>query len=465
MEISVILPDQINKNNPVLKLKNKIIILEDKRYFDDYKYNKKKLIFHRASMKYFYEYLKKSGHKVEYSENSLEDYTKEKIHLMDPVNKKITNKFKNLTIYDNVKFLNTTKYNKEYFSKNKFFMASFYKDQRKKYKLLLTSSGGPEGGKWSYDDQNRKKLPKSEKVPDFKKFNSEYVKEAISYVNKKYKNNYGTSENFFYPTTHEEASKWFDEFLKIRFEKFGPYEDAISDKEFLIYHSLLSPLLNVGLIDVNYVLDKAIQVQKKQKIPINSVEGFIRQIIGWREFIRAVYVELSEKQINNFWKFKNKIKENFWNGETNILPVDNAIKKAIDYAYNHHIERLMVLGNYMLITEKNPHEVYNWFMTMYIDAYEWVMVPNVYGMSQYADGGLITTKPYLSGSNYIRKMSDYKKEDWCDIFDALYWRFNIKYEKVISKNARLSIVGALLRKMSDEKKKRYVKIAEDHIKK
>ena len=125
----------------------------------------------------------------------------------------------------------------------------------------------------------------------------------------------------------------------------------------------------------------------------------------------------------------------------------------------------MVLGNYMLLTEKNPHEVYDWFMTMYIDAYEWVMVPNVYGMSQYADGGLITTKPYLSGSNYIRKMSDYKKESWCDIFDALYWRFNIKYEKVISKNARLSIVGALLRKMSDEKKKGYVKIAEDHIKK
>jgi len=282
---------------------------------------------------------------------------------------------------------------------------------------------------------------------------------------KKYNKNYGTSENFFYPTTHEESKKWFNEFLKVRFKKFGPYEDAISDKEFLIYHSLLSPLLNSGLIDVNYVVNTSLSYSKKNNIPINSVEGFIRQIIGWREFMRATYVKISEKQINNFWKFKNKIKENFWKGNTGIIPVDDAIKKAINTGYNHHIERLMILGNYMLLTEKNPDEVYKWFMTMYIDAYEWVMVPNVYSMSQYADGGLITTKPYLSGSNYIRKMSNYKKEEWCDIFDSLYWRFNIKYEKVISKNARLSIVGALLKKMTKEKKNEHIKRAENHIKK
>lgn len=464
MELSIILPDQLNLKNPVLALKNKIIVLEDDRYFDKFKFNKKKLIFHRASMKYFFQHLKSKGYNVEYSENNLESYSKHKIHLMDPINKNITKKMKNLTLYENMNFLNTTKYNEEYFSKNKLFMASFYKDQRKKYKILLNSSGGPEGGKWSYDDQNRKKLPATEKVPEFKKYNSKFVKEAINYVEKKYNKNYGTSENFFYPTTHEESKKWFNDFLKVRFKKFGPYEDAISDKEFLIYHSLLSPLLNSGLIDVNYVVNTSLSYSKKNNIPINSVEGFIRQIIGWREFMRATYVKISEKQINNFWKFKNKIKENFWKGNTGIIPVDDAIKKAINTGYNHHIERLMILGNYMLLTEKNPDEVYKWFMTMYIDAYEWVMVPNVYSMSQYADGGLITTKPYLSGSNYIRKMSNYKKEEWCDIFDSLYWRFNIKYEKVISKNARLSIVGALLKKMSKEKKNEYIKKAENHIK-
>ena len=151
-------------------------------------------------------------------------------------------------------------------------------------------------------------------------------------------------------------------------------------------------------------------------IPINSYEGFIRQIIGWREFIRGIYqAKGSFQRKSNFWQFKNKLPKTFWNGNTGIDPIDDSIKKITNYAYCHHIERLMILGNFMLLLKTNPNNVYNWFMEMFIDAYDWVMVPNIYGMSQFADGGIMTTKPYISGSNYILKMSDYTTDSWLSL--------------------------------------------------
>jgi deoxyribodipyrimidine photolyase-related protein len=206
-------------------------------------------------------------------------------------------------------------------------------------------------------------------------------------------------------------------------------------------------------------------IPKKNEIPLNSVEGFIRQIIGWREFIRAVY-ELKgiEQRTKNYWNFKRKIPVSFWKGETGIEPLDITIKKVIDTGYCHHIERLMVIGNFMVLCEFDPDEVYRWFMELFIDAYDWVMVPNVYGMSQFADGGLMSTKPYISGSNYLMKMSNYKKGDWQLIWDGLFWRFMDKHRDFFLSNPRLGMLIRTFDKMEPKKKLGLLNSAENYLK-
>ena len=225
--------------------------------------------------------------------------------------------------------------------------------------------------------------------------------------------------HFIYPTDHAGASLWLDEFLETRFEKFGSYEDAMVANEHYLHHSVLTPMLNIGLLSPQQIIDSALQISERKNIPLNSLEGFIRQIMGWREFIRIVYErEGSYQRTQNFWGFERKIPKSFWLGTTGILPVDNVIQKLLQTGYSHHIERLMVMGNFMLLCEFHPDDVYHWFMEMYVDAYDWVMVPNVYGMSQFSDGGLMTTKPYISGSHYLLKMSDYPKGVWIEIWDG-----------------------------------------------
>ena len=205
-------------------------------------------------------------------------------------------------------------------------------------------------------------------------------------------------------------------------------------------------------------------IQIKNKIPLNSLEGFIRQIIGWREFMRGVYVTKgSEERVRNFWGFSRKIPKSFYDGTTGIFPVDETIKKVLETGYCHHIERLMVLGNFMLLCEFDPDEVYRWFMELFIDAYDWVMVPNVYGMSQFADGGLMSTKPYVSGSNYLMKMSDYPKGQWQEIWDALFWRFLDIHRAFFLKNPRLGMLVKTFDKWDESKKKSVHQLAENYI--
>ena len=254
--------------------------------------------------------------------------------------------------------------------------------------------------------------------------------------------------------------------MKNRLDNFGKYEDAIVENELILNHSLLSPLMNVGLISPNHVINKAISYTKKNNIPLNSIEGFVRQIIGWREFIRGIYVSKgSEERTKNFWGFSKKIPNSFYTGETGITPIDSVIKKINDYAYCHHIERLMVLGNFMLLCEFDPDDVYKWFMEMFIDSYDWVMVPNVYGMSQFSDGGLMSTKPYISSSNYLFKMSNYNKKDkWIKIWDSLFWRFMDLHRTFFIKNPRMRMLVNTYDKMQNEKKTEMRIIAEKYLK-
>ncbi len=204
---------------------------------------------------------------------------------------------------------------------------------------------------------------------------------------------------------------------------------------------------------------------EEKNVPLNSLEGFIRQLIGWREFMSLSYLTHGRKmRTSNVLKHSNSLPRCFWEGKTGIVPVDETIQSVIQTGYAHHIERLMILGVFMLLTETKPSEAFKWFFTMFIDAYDWVMVPNVYAMSQYADGGVLTTKPYICGSAYLRKMTDFPTGEWCPIWDGLYWRWVSKHQVLLEKNPRTKMSVSMWKKFSPEKQSTFIKKAEDFLK-
>jgi len=316
--------------------------------------------------------------------------------------------------------------------------------------VLLDDKGKPVGGKWSFDVENRKKLPRGFEPPPITwPKPARAVREAREYVKTNFPQALGEAESFCYPTNHAQAKECLSNFLDHRLADFGQYEDAISASETYLFHSVLTPALNTGLLSPRQVVDAALE--RADVVPLNSLEGFVRQVIGWREYIRGVYLTHSRRQrTRNFWEHTHPMPAAFYDGTTGIEPVDTVIQRVLQHAYCHHIERLMVLGNFMLLSEIHPDAIHQWFMEMYIDAYDWVMVPNVYGMSQHADGGLITTKPYISGSSYVLKMSNFRKGPWCPIWDALYWRFVAKHRDFFAANPRMSVMTAQLTKMGDK---------------
>ncbi|MBS1516468.1 MAG: cryptochrome/photolyase family protein [Bacteroidetes bacterium] len=473
----IIFPHQLFENNPVAKNCRRIFLTEEYLFFSQYKFHKQKIAFHRAGMKFYEEYLSNKGIEIIYidAENKLSDIRKlinhfsesgvKEIEYTDTVDylleKRIsksckTNKI-NLNKHKTPLFLNTTEENREFFTgRKRFFQTDYYKQRRREKNILIDTGGNPEGGKWTFDAENRQKYPKGKTPPAYKfPAKDKFYTEAVKYTNKYFSGNYGElNEEFLYPCNYKNSRIWLKDFLHNRFGEFGSYEDAIVKNENILHHSVLSPMMNAGLITPAEVIEETLSFSKENDIPVNSAEGFIRQVIGWREFIRAVYeLKGTEERTKNFWGFKRKIPSSFWNGTTGILPVDTTIKKVLKTGYCHHIERLMVLGNFMLLCEFDPDEVYLWFMELFADAYDWVMVPNVYGMSQFADGGIMSTKPYISGSNYILKMSDYKKGEWQKIWDGLFWRFMDVHRDFFLSNPRLGMLVKSLDRMSQEKKK------------
>ena len=223
-----------------------------------------------------------------------------------------------------------------------------------------------------------------------------------------------------------------------RFEHFGAFEDAIEQGERWLWHSVLTPMLNIGLLTPQQILDRTLDFTTTRDIPLNSLEGFIRQVIGWREFMRATYEDLGvAMRTGNHWQHERPMPAAFYRGTTGILPIDDTIERVLATGYCHHIERLMVLGGFMFLCEISPDDIYRWFMEMFVDSYDWVMVPNVYAMSQHADGGRITTKPYFSGSAYIKKMSHYGPAPWSDIWDGLYWRWIFNHADELEQESAL----------------------------
>ena len=345
----------------------------------------------------------------------------------------------------------------------------YYRWLRKKYNIFMNQEGKPIGDKWNFDKDNRKgiKQLKSD-IPERKKLIPDQITfDAMVDVEECFPNSIGTLENFNWATTHEEAENLLDDFIERFLVNYGAFQDAINKENTFMFHSLLSPYLNCGLLDPEICIQKAEKkyYESNGGIPINSVEGFIRQILGWREFIKGVYWENMPKYKNlNYWSHSLKLNDNWYEGDTGIPPLDDAIKESKKFAYSHHINRLMIIANLMNLTGIHPNEMYRWFMEMYIDAYDWVMVPNVYGMGSYADGGIFSTKPYICGSSYMLRMSNYSKGDWCDTVDGLYWRFVEKNIKFFESNPRLAVMTRSLTNMNKERKKSIFKSAEEFIK-
>ncbi len=486
--ISLVFPHQLFQAHPALQKDRPVYFVEEWLFFKQFRFHKQKLILHRASMQYYLQYLIEQGYQVKYIQSNhawqdcrqlIAGLAKEavsEIHMVavadNWLQQRITkscaaNQIK-LNTHESPNFLNSKASVETYFSKRKtYFQTDFYTWQRKQRKILLEADGKPLGGQWTYDTDNRKTFPKKGIAPALKDFgNNPYLEEARTYVQQHFPNNYGGTQGpYLFVVTHREAEQWLDHFIETRFEHFGIYEDAIVTNETVLYHSVLTPMLNIGLLNPQQVLDRVIEQAEQYQIPLNSLEGFIRQVMGWREFIHLVYEREGAKQRStNYWKFSRKIPEGFWTGNTGIAPIDTTIKKILATGYCHHIERLMVLGNFMLLCEFDPDQVYLWFMELFIDAYDWVMVPNVYGMTQFADGGLMTTKPYISGSNYIMKMSDYSKGDWQPIWDGLFWRFMNVHRDFFLKNPRLGMLVKTFDKMSPEKQQLHLMNAERFLK-
>ena len=482
-EVGLIFPNQLYKNVPISKRTDNLILIEYSLFFGEKKYinnfHQNKLVLHRASMKsYFENELDKfNSQYTDYNQADLDKVfntlkgTKKvfayepKDFLLEKRLKKFSHKYNlELEFIPNPGFLTPKEIYNEFFDNHKYLMTPFYIDQRKRLNILVKKDGKPLHDKWTFDTENREKMPKNLKAPLPKFFGkNEYVEEAKKYVEKHFSNNLGQTDNFIYPTNHAEARKALNEFLNERLNSFGPYEDAISTENDFNFHSLLSSSINIGLLTPLEVVKETLDFAEENKVHFASLEGFIRQIIGWREFMMIVYERDGVKErTSNLFHHKRKLPKSFYNGTTGIKPVDDTIKKALKFGYTHHIERLMILGNFMCLCEIDPDEIYKWFMEFYIDSYDWVMVPNVYGMSQFADGGLITTKPYVSSSNYILKMSNYSKnEEWCEIWDGLFWRFLHKNKAKISSNSR---IGMLIKSNDISKYEEKIKKAEIFLK-
>jgi deoxyribodipyrimidine photolyase-related protein len=465
-----------------------VIIIEDQGLCTHFKYHKHKIVFFLAAMREFRDELRQNEFNVFYNKldeninSSYEDkllkiITVQKIKVLAVY--EIEDKFFENRIIDfcqrnNIQlqvlqspmFLCSRERFNDYLAKTgKPFMRTFYQSQRIHHKILIDSKNNPIGGKWSYDTENRKKLPKSELPPNIIfSYRSEIVKEVIALVDKIFADHPGNSSDYWIPVRRGEAKKWLTNFISKRLDKFGPYEDAISKRSDTIYHSLLSPFINIGLLTPAEIVEQVVEYYEQGKIPIQSAEGFIRQVIGWREFIRGVYQQYSEKfEAGNYFNHHNLLSAGWYQANTKIEILDYVLNKVLRLAYAHHIERLMVLSNIMLLCEIKPQEVYRWFMEMFVDSSDWVMAPNVYGMGQFSEAGIFATKPYICGSNYLLKMSDFDSGEWTKGLDGMYWMFIEKNRQVFAANPRMSMMVKLLDKM-DNKKKMLIYQAADRLK-
>ena len=481
MTVALIYPHQLFEDHPALYGASEVYVLEDPLFFGvdeqwPLKFHIQKLILHKASLRRYTEWLQERlsipvrhlalshAKRTEDLLDQLPDETST-VQIVEVVDDVLSSRIEqhakqkgwHLDWKTSPMFLSPPEWLEGY-GKNakKPSMAHFYQQQRLRMNVLLEENASPVGGKWSFDEENRKKLPRGIQLPmdpleTYRSVSESEKSEIITALDQSGVTYWGSAKEFSYPVDHEGAKEWLEVFLRERFAGFGTYEDALSAEGTALFHSVLSPVLNIGLLDSAYVVDQILIYARENEIALNDLEGLIRQIIGWREFVRLMYERHGRvSRSRNFFGFQAEMPSSIYEGNTGIYPVDHVIAKLKKHAYSHHIERLMVMGNFFVLLKIKPDAVYRWFMEMYIDAYDWVMVPNVYGMSQFSDGGIFITKPYVSGSNYLRKMSNYPKGGWCLAWDSLFWSFVDEQREFFGQQYRMKMMLSHLHKMRPE---------------
>ena len=326
-------------------------------------------------------------------------------------------------------------------------MEYFYREMRRHFDVLMNGRL-PVAEAWNFDKENRKPLPKKINLPPLPTFEPDEITKQVMAEVANIEGAIGQVDGFNLAVTREHAEAAFADFLAHRLPLFGPYEDAMTQRHATLFHSVLSPYLNIGLLEPMLLIRAVEAAYAQGDVPINSAEGFVRQILGWREFMYWQYLRFGSSLLEeNDWAAKRPLPEFFWSGDTDMNCLQHVIHRAVNSGYIHHIERLMVLCNFAVLARLAPAEVNNWFLAAFVDAYEWVMLPNVLGMGLNADGGRIATKPYIASAYYINKMSDYcadcrfkpkqrHGEDACP-FNFLYWHFLITHEDKLRANPRL----------------------------
>jgi deoxyribodipyrimidine photolyase-related protein len=439
-------------------------------------HHKKKLVFIFSAMRHFADALEEDGWRVHYQRyhpdnpaQSIEQVIAELVRKYQPeriittecgewrLHEQISRWHKTLSIPVEIRpdtrfVCNIDEFARWAEGRKQLRMEFFYREMRKKTGLLMTSEGQPEGGQWNFDTDNRKKWAGKPPAPaPFREEPDAITTEVIELVNEYFSEHFGTTENFHYAVTAEQAQGALAHFIDFALPCFGDYQDAMSDNEDWLFHSILSPYLNTGLLDPMEVCEEAVRAWHAGRAPLNAVEGFVRQIIGWREFVRGIYWLLMpgyarENRLGN----SRELPWFYWTGDTKMRCMHKAIDATARNAYAHHIQRLMVTGNFALLAGVKPEAICDWYLAVYIDAFDWVELPNTLGMVMHADGGYLGSKPYAASGKYIQRMSDHCQNchyrvqdatgDRACPFNSLYWHFIDRHREDFANNPRMTMM-------------------------
>ena len=453
-------------------------------------------------MRNFYEHLKGNGHQVIYyeidSEGNKQDLIENLRNLIDkhhikkfeyqlPDEYRLDKQLKDFCkyldigfeIFDTEHFYTSRSEMAEFYDgKKEMIMEYFYRHMRKKHEILLQNASQPEGGKWNFDKSNRKKWTGKPEIPHEKGFRKD-ISKILEQIQKQKINTIGTvnEKAFNWPTSRSDSLKVLNYFCENLLVHFGDYQDALHTDQVYLFHSRLSFSLNTKMLSPQEVIEKVLETyyNRKDEIDISQVEGFIRQILGWREYMRGIYwMQMPGYRRSNKLDNQNTLPDFYWTGRTKMNCLHHAITNSLENAYAHHIQRLMVTGNFALLVQVHPDEVDDWYLGIYIDAIEWVEMPNTRGMSQFADGGIVATKPYISSGSYINKMGNYCKACFYNVntkigekacpFNSLYWNFLHAKQVHFKDNQRMNMMMSLLKKMDSKTLEAHLNRADEIIK-
>lgn len=491
--IKLVLGDQLNLNHPWFKEVDEdvlFVMMEVRSETDYVKHHIQKVVAIFDAMRKFAKIQEEKGHHIHYikindSQNKptitenlksvCSKYAAKEVHYQLPdeyrVDQELKQLEKNLGIpihnSDTQHFLTTRGEFGEFFSgKKSFLMENFYRYMRVKHRILLELGNKPIGGKWNFDQENRKKVPKNHAIQTVGLF-TKNVSDILDDIHLAGLKTIGeiSPTKFSWTTTRTEALELLEQFVTTALPLFGTLQDAMTENHWYLYHSRLSFAMNIKLISPLEVIKRVEKayLENSDAYELNQIEGFIRQILGWREYMRGVYwSQMPSYAALNFFENKRSLPSWFWNGKTKMNCLKHAISQSLEHAYAHHIQRLMVTGNFSLLAGIHPDEVDNWYLGIYIDAFEWVEITNTRGMSQFADGGIVGSKPYVSSSAYINKMSDYcgscyysndkKVGDKACPFNSLYWNFFDNHAEKLRSNPRLGMMLKIWNNMAPKER-------------